>query len=314
LVRSFRQFFWLLLFSIQPVQAEPTSILVITRSDADLYTRFTDAFKSEYVALTGESGLSINRSRLDENGKLVGHPPPDTAIIVSVGTKTAHAIAELEQNSPVLYTLIPASTYKSLVPTTTTCAKQSAIFIDQPIARQTRLAQAIFPQAESYGVLLGPTSGRLRGILEVLAKNSDWQLVVKEVTADSEPEWQTRELVDETDLIIAISDPHALNRNNAKWLLYSAYQRHNPVIGFSSAYVKAGAAASVYSTPEQIAKQAAEFLVQHKKTSRTCLPAPEFPNYFGVTVNADVVHSLGGTNKDETVLFRSLMEHEKVRQ
>ena len=302
------------MFSIQPVQAEPPGILVITRSDADLYTRFTNAFQSKYAALTGESGLRINRARLDENGKLAEQIPPDTAIIVSVGTKTAHAVAALELSTPVLYTLIPASTYSSLVPVTTTCARQSAIFIDQPVARQTRLAQAIFPQAESYGVLLGPTSGRLRGTLEVLAGNSDWQLVVKEITADSEPEWQTRELVDETDLIIAISDPHALNRNNAKWLLYSAYQRHNPVIGFSSAYVKAGAAASVYSTPEQLGKQAAEFLGRHKNTGRSCLPAPEFPKYFRVTVNADVVHSLGGMNKDETVLLRSLVEHEKVRQ
>lgn len=289
-------------------------MLVITSSDAELYTRFTDAFAAEYTALTGKPAERIEMIRLDEKGQLPGPISPDTAMIVSVGAKTARAVAALELGSPLLYTLIPESTYQSLVPVQASCSKQSAIFIDQPITRQTRLAKMIFPQANTYGALLGPTSSRHRDTLEALAAKSDWQLAIKEVSAESEPEWQTRELVEETDLIIAISDPHALNRNNAKWLLYSAYQHHNPVIGFSRAYVKAGAAASVYSTPEQIGKQTAKFLGRHEKTGQDCLSAPEFPDYFEVTVNTDVIHSLGGTHKDESVLLRFLVDYEKVRQ
>jgi len=302
------------LLCVQPAQAELPGILVITSSDTDLYTRFTDSFEAEYTALTGTPGARINRIRLDENSQLPGAIPTDTAMIVSVGAKTARAVAALELNTPVLYTLIPESTYKSLLPATASCAQQSAVFIDQPVARQIRLAQAIFPQAESYGALLGPTSSRHRETLEAIASTADWRLVIKEITADTDPEWQTRELVDETDLIIAISDPHALNRNNAKWLLYSAYQRQNPVIGFSRAYVKAGAAAAVYSTPEQLGKQAAELLGHITKNNRNCLSTPEFPRHFRVKINSDVIHSLGGMRKDETELLKSLMEYEKVQE
>lgn len=299
---------------MQLAQAGSPGVLVITSSDADLYMRFTDALMAEHAALTDQPGVRINRIRLDENGQLSGPIPADTAMIVSVGAKTARTVAGLDLNTPVLYTLIPASTYKSLVPAAASCSRQSAIFIDQPIERQIWLAQTIFPQAESYGALLGPTSSRHRETLEAIASTADWRLVIKEITADTDPEWQTRELVDETDLIIAISDPHALNRNNAKWLLYSAYQRQNPVIGFSRAYVKAGAAAAVYSTPEQIGKQTAELLGRFEKNNRNCLSTSEFPEYYKVAVNADVIHSLGGASRDESVLLRSLMEHEKVRQ
>ena len=302
------------MFCAQLAQAESSGILVITSSNADLYTRFTDSFEAKYTALTGTPGARINRIRLDGNSQPPGPIPTDTAVIVSVGAKTARTVAALELNTPVLYTLIPESTYKSLVPATASCAQQSAVFIDQPVTRQAWLAQAIFPQAESYGALLGPTSSRHRETLEAIASTADWQLVIKEITADTDPEWQTRELVDETDLIIAISDPHALNRNNAKWLLYSAYQRQNPVIGFSRAYVKAGAAASVYSTPEQIGKQTAELLGRFEKNNRNCLSTPEFPRYFKVKTNSDVIHSLGGMRKDETELLKSLMEYEKVQQ
>jgi len=303
----------LLLLCVHQVQAEPGRILVITSSDADLYTRFSDSFELQYKSLAGKSGAHINSIRLNENGQLSGPVPADTTIIVSVGAKTAHAVKALILTTPVLYALIPESTYQSLTPVTTSCARQSAIFIDQPVARQAQLAQAIFPQAKTYGVLLGPTSGRHRDALEALAAKSDWRLIIKEVTADAEPEWRTRELVDETDLIIAISDPHALNRNNAKWLLYSAYQRHNPVIGFSRAYAKAGAAASVFSTPEQIGEQAAEFISRYEKSDRNCMTAPEYPVDFKVIVNSDITHSLGGREKDESVLLKSLMGNEQVK-
>lgn len=302
------------MFCVQAIQAAPPDILVITSSDADLYTRFTDAFEAEYAAISGTPEARIDTVLLDEKGQLPAPVSPDITMIVSVGAKTAHAVAALELKIPVLYTLIPESTYRSLLPTTVSCARHSAIFIDQPVVRQTRLAETVFPQAKSYGALLGPTSTRHRDTLEALAARSDWQLVIQEVTAASEPEWQTNELVDESDLIIAISDPHALNRNNAKWLLYSAYQRHNPVIGFSRAYVKAGAAAAVYSMPEQIGKQTAEFLERLKQGEHSCLPAPEFPEYFKVTVNADVVHSLGGMRMDEARILELLVEHEQVPQ
>jgi hypothetical protein len=44
------------------------------------------------------------------------------------------------------------------------------------------------------------------------------------------------------------------------------------------------------------------------------MSAPEFPGYFEVILNTDVIHSLGGANKDETVLLRSIVGYEKVQQ
>ena len=148
------------------VQAEPGSILVITSSDADLYTRFSASFKLQYKSLAGKSGARINSIRLNENGQLSGPVPTDTTLIVSVGAKTAHAVKALILTTPVLYALIPESTYQSLTPATASCARQSAIFIDQPVARQAHLAQAIFhtvPQAGDELLAERPHVGPLPG-------------------------------------------------------------------------------------------------------------------------------------------------------
>jgi ABC-type uncharacterized transport system substrate-binding protein len=120
-----------------------------------------------------------------------------------------------------------------------------------------------------------------------------------------------RDLIATADLFIAINDPLALSRENAKWLLYVAYQKQVPVIGFSKTYVKAGAAAAVYSEPEQIARQSAELARDWGSSSGRCLPSPSHAKYFNVTINHAVSQSLGSSLHNEDELVRLILEQEK---
>jgi len=43
------------------------------------------------------------------------------------------------------------------------------------------------------------------------------------------------------------------------------------------------------------------------------MTAPEYPVDFKVIVNSDITHSLGGREKDESVLLKSLMGNEQVK-
>jgi ABC-type uncharacterized transport system substrate-binding protein len=63
-----------------------------------------------------------------------------------------------------------------------------------------------------------------------------------------------------------------------------------PVIGFSPAYVKAGALVAVHSTPAQLARQVNEIL--QRLSVNPTLPAPQHPEYFSIAVNAHVARSL----------------------
>jgi len=256
--------------------------------------------------------MRIDRLMLDAADSSARLDKSTAGLIVTVGTRAASRIAALELKTPVLHALIPESTYTPEAPTA--CATRTAILIDQPLERQIRLAGMVFPEARRYGVLLGPTSRRHLSLLERIAANADWELVTGEVQQDMEPESTTRRLVEDSDLILAVSDPKALNRNNAKWLLYTAYQAQNPVIGFSSAYVRAGAAAAVYSTPAQLGRQGAEFIQRWQRDGAGCLPPAEYPAYFSVATNPPVIHSLGGHNRDSGELERLLALREGTAQ
>ncbi len=92
--------------------------------------------------------------------------------------------------------------------------------------------------------------------------------------------------------MLALYDPVAFKPVTAKWLLYMAYQRGLPVIGFSRAYLKAGAVASVFSTPEQIGRQAGEWLLQWLESGGKDLGDPQYPKYYSVDFNQPVAESL----------------------
>ena len=304
-----RQWAWLALLLLLACQthAHAAGILVVASSGAELYSRFIERFTTSLSGKDPETGIAdVAVVYLDKHSLT----DDDLASRNAVGTRAARDVFARQLNIPVLYTIIPESVYRTLAAPPAACAMQSAIFIDQPLARQAALAQALFPDAVKYGVLLGPTSSQRQAEIDALKKNTDRQLVVNVADHENDIPTSTTGLLHKVDLMLAVNDRLALNRENAKWLLYSAYQRHLPVIGFSQAYVNAGAAGAVFSEPEQMARQAAE-IVQHQIARPTsCMPAAGFPLYFRVAVNHSVCTSLGGALCDEHTLGKLLADKE----
>ena len=113
-----------------------------------------------------------------------------------------------------------------------------------------------------------------------------------------------------SDLLLAAPDAQVYTRSTLQGMLLSAYRANNPVIGFSSAYVRAGALAAVYSTPEQIGRQAAEMILRAAGQTDWQLPAPQNPRYFSVEVNRDVARALGLSLEEDSRLLERLKRSE----
>ena len=305
---------WLLLLLLAcQTHAHAGGILVVASSSAELYSRFIERFTSSLPGSSPGTGVpDITVVYLDKH-TLTDDDLAAHSIIIPVGTRAARDVAARQLDIPVLHTIIPESVYLTLATPPATCTMQSAIFIDQPLARQVALAQALFPDAVDYGVLLGPTSRQRQAEIDALEKDIDLRLVVNIADRETDIAAVTNGLLQQVDLLIAVNDPLALNRENAKWLLYSAYQRRLPVIGFSRAYVRAGAAGAVFSEPEQMARQAAEIVQRQIASPTACLPAAGFPRYFSVAINQSVCSSLGGALCNEDALGELLANREPGR-
>jgi ABC-type uncharacterized transport system substrate-binding protein len=114
-------------------------------------------------------------------------------------------------------------------------------------------------------------------------------------------------LLRDVDVVLALPDPEVFNGQTAGNILTAAYRRRVPLVGFSPAYVKAGALLALYSTPAQIGSRGGDILRQ--ALSGNALPRPQWPADFVVKLNSDVAHSLG-LALDEAALAEQLRRQE----
>jgi ABC-type uncharacterized transport system substrate-binding protein len=167
------------------------------------------------------------------------------------------------------------------------------VYIDQPLPRLLDVLDTAFADRRHPGVLLGPTSEQQNNTLAQLAGQRGLELQTTLISDQDELIPALDKLLRQTDVLLSLPDPLVYNRHTAKSILLTTYRYRVPVLAYSRAYADAGAALSVYSTPAQIARQAAGIVVNFLKSDKTRLPPPQYPEHFRISINRHVSDSLG---------------------
>jgi ABC-type uncharacterized transport system substrate-binding protein len=232
-------------------------------------------------------------------------------LIISIGSQTTKFLLEADINTPVLSLLIPrhiAHTLRSDHPN----KNWSSLYIDQPLLRQFHIITAVLGPGKNTGVLLGPYTIDLKENLHKESAKTSHKIKVMEVTSTDMLTPALMSLSHTTDVLLTIPDPVVYNKNTIRSFLSLAYRKKIPIIGFSQAYVKAGAIAALYSKPQQIAKQASDiskyFLNKGKFSSKRF-----YPEDFSVALNKNIARSLGIKLLPEETIIKLIKkaEHKK---
>ena len=237
---------------------------------------------------------------------------PEPQWVVAVGSTALRDMQDLFADDPtpplLLAVLIPRLAFERLAdPSRLRAGQISAVFLDQPPARQMELARLAIPSLRALGVLLGGESRAAAAALEKAARERGFELLARQVVGDGLfPALQA--LLPEVDGLLAVPDPLVFNSQTATNILAATYRRRIPLIGFSPAYARAGALVSLYSSPDQIGVRGGEVLRQ--AFSSRILPPPQWPRDFVVRVNQDVARSLG-LSIEEAQLAQQLRRAEK---
>ena len=237
---------------------------------------------------------------------------PEPQWVVAVGIAALRDIQELFADDPtpppLLAVMVPRLAFERAAdPARLRAGLLSAVFLDQPSARQVELAQLAIPSLRGLGVLMGGESKAHASALEKAARERGVQLVARQVAADG-LFLALQALLPEVDALLALPDPSVFNSQTVANILAATYRRRIPLIGFSPAYARAGALVSLYSTPEQIGTRGGEVLRQ--SFVLRSLPSPQWPREFKVTVNQDVARSLE-LRLDEAHLVEALRQKER---
>jgi len=286
--------------------AADRNILIVLSKSNDLYL---DVFQAIEVELSGQFAEKVVLHKLNAMDIESGKTPVDPTkmdLVVSIGTKAAKLIATWQSSAPFLYTLLPKSTIDQILTDVPLMANRSfAVALDQPFSRELRLAKLVLKKVNSAGVLLGPDSQFNKDELIRQSNLVGITLEFVEIDENSFGYANSRNLLERIDAILTLPDPVALSPQRTKWLLYQSYERNIPIISFSHSFVNAGALAAVFSTPQQIGKQAGE--IATRILNRSELPTRlVYPKYFDVAINHAVARSLGLTIDNENQLVESI--------
>lgn len=281
---------------IGPVQAAPLAVTVVLSENSGPYQEFSNALREKLLK------KNVYLDIVDDPAEVVS----EHGLVVAVGMKAAAAIAGSRARA-ALNALVPETGHEKLLrdhPQRAASKAYSAIFLDQPPERQARLITALLPGRSQVGVLFDSfPQGELAHLKQRMVMHG-LNLHEHKIGADFPLHVALQHVLDGSDVLLALPDAAIYNSSTIRNILLASYRSGDPVIGFSPAYVKAGALAAVFSTPAQIAEQTVHFIQQYGET-RT-LPSAQHPQLYEIAINEQVARSLGLTVKTTEELHQEI--------
>lgn len=287
-----------------PLLARAANVVIVLSENSPVYREFADALLQELRR--DVPYLDIVVGDTSHAATLLS---PEPLLMVAVGNRAAETIMQRECRTPTLLSLLPRSAYERLVSTRRDDKRISGVYIDQPATRYVDLVRSALPEINRIGILVGRDSRDTAARLATVARERKINVAIEFVSKEHDVFPAIQRLFAEGGVLLALPDTSIFNSQTIPSILLSAYRKRVSVVGFSQAYVKAGAVIALYSTPTQIAIQTAE-LAKQSLTGQD-LPQPQYPRLFKVGVNPYVARSLGMQLDSESSILERLerLEH-----
>ena len=269
----------------------PRSIILILSGESLVYKRVADAIQQRILNRC-TSGL-INCKALDfkqlnpDNNHLIDYN--NSLLTITLGTKAANWINNQLLDVDKIYAMLPYRTNNDLP--SEPDKRIAKIYIDQPYERYLNLIKTTIPRSGRIGLLIHEKNLNLIDTLTDSAEQRGFTLITSIVSNERSVGEALSYILDDIDVLLALPDSRIHNSSTISHILTSAYRNSIPVIGFSAAYVRAGAAAAVYTSPDDIAQQVSDTVTEFL-TGGSILDHTQFASYFSISFNFEVARSL----------------------
>jgi putative ABC transport system substrate-binding protein len=300
-VRASLPTFLIALVALVAMPAHSADAVTIMLSEAGgAYSEVAMALRAELPA-----GILIRET----HDTLAPDPSAKSQLIIAIGTTSCNTAAR-SAGVPLLCTLIPKTAFERITGDPANRNRTiTAVFLDQPPSRQMALIRLMLPKAKIVAMLVGPESAPSETVFTAAAKRYGLGTAVAQATTPDDLYPALQQLLDGgSNVLLAMPDSRVFNAGTVQNILRASIRARVPLFAFSPAYVRAGALAAVYSTPQQAGRQTGQ-LARELLGGRS-LPAPSYPSEFTVTVNPHVARSLGIDAPDDETLAVKLRTKE----
>ena len=270
----------------------PESIVFVLSGHAPVYERVANATEQRIKSKC--SSKFIDCKNLTFVNVTVEKAPNDIAndalLTVTLGIKASKWSEKSQGANKTINAMLPYDPPKNAPIGVSNST--SRIYIDQPYKRYFDLIKTTTPRLGRVGLLVHENNLDQVGIITEIANSRGLTLKTSIVSAERSVGEALSYLLDDIDVLLALPDSRIHNSQTISHILTTAYRNNIPVFGFSSAYAKAGAIAALYTSPEDIAHQISDTvldLLNHDRFDSHSQQA----SYFSVSFNFEVARSLG---------------------
>lgn len=287
-------------------KTDKKAIRIVLSKPGAIYDRFATSLinniHKKHPAQPVEVRVLGSMSLVDD----VKSPP---SLYIPVGTRATEEIVYLKSDVPMMAALVPAQSFELLKSGgSNDCISGrlcSAIFLDQPIERKLRLVKGLYNGNARTGIM---GSAANMNVIERYKKSASIEglsIHVEKIQNESDLVSSLEQLLKRVDVVVAVPDPVVFNPKTIKHILLTTYRYKKPLIAYAPGYVKAGALAAVYSSPEDVALDLSDW-INTKWADRKKLPKPLMPRSYSIEINDWVAKSLGVNVPDINVLRRAV--------
>lgn len=211
-------------------------------------------------------------------------------LTISLGTKATKWVEQRLLAGNKIYAMLPDHAQRD--PLVDENKPVARIYIDQPYERYFDLIRAAIPRSGRIGLLLHENHLDQIGHITNIASQQGMSLKTSIVSDDRDVGEALSYVLNDIDVLLALPDSRIHNSQTISHILTTAYRNSIPVVGFSSAYVRAGAVAAVYTSPDDIAHQVTDSLFEFLANGRIENHSQQ-ASYFSISYNFEVARSLG---------------------
>ncbi|HUI54050.1 MAG TPA: ABC transporter substrate binding protein [Bryobacteraceae bacterium] len=163
--------------------------------------------------------------------------------------------------------------------------------LEVPLAAELGAMRTLWPGHTRVGIIRHPAVSRYSAeVLETRARKEGFLPVVVECDGPAHLLKAVAALKGKADFVLCFPDPDLYNAVTIKPLVLAALEDRLPLVGFSPAFVRAGAVVGIYPDYREVGRQAAEMALH---LARGEPRGEESPRKIRVAVNQRITRLLG---------------------
>lgn len=210
----------------------------------------------------------------------------ETRVAVAVGSR---ALAEIEARHPAA-PVVAAMALRENRPRGE--APAAEVDVEATLASQLEVMRILLPNRWRVGIIHNSSSSRhTAAALEARARKSGFTAVVAECDGPARLLKAMASFKGKVDFVLCFPDPELFNAVTIKPMILASLEMRLPVVGFSPAFVRAGAAAGIYPDYRESGRQAAALATRLLKGDDH--PGMEAPAKVKVAINERLERLLG---------------------